>query len=58
MIKGQVLRFGEHNIAHLRKELHKAVDEQKELFTYFKTREIKAQMVESERSFRFTIIRT
>ena len=27
--KGQVLRFGEHNIAYLRKELHSAIDEQK-----------------------------
>ena len=27
--KGQVLRFGEHNIAYLRKELHGAIDEQK-----------------------------
>ena len=27
--KGQVLRFGEHNIAHLRRELHAAIDEQK-----------------------------
>ena len=34
-IQGQVLRFGEHNIAHLRKELHKAVDEQKESFNSF-----------------------
>ena len=34
-IQGQVLRFGEHNIAHLRKELHKAVDEQKESFSSF-----------------------
>ena len=26
-LKGQILRFGEHNIYHLRKELHAAVDE-------------------------------
>ena len=26
-LKGQILRFGEHNICHLRKELHAAVDE-------------------------------
>ena len=26
--KGQLLRFGEHNIAHIRKELHAAVDEE------------------------------
>ena len=26
-LKGQILRFGEHNIAHLRKSLHEGVEE-------------------------------
>ena len=29
MKKGQLLRFGEHNIAHIRRALHEAVDEEK-----------------------------
>ena len=30
-LKGQILRFGEHNIFHLRKELHAAVNENIEM---------------------------
>ena len=32
-LKGQHLRFGEHNIWHLRKELHAAVDENVQMTT-------------------------
>ena len=33
LAKGQVLRFGEHNVAMLRRELHLAVDEEIRLKT-------------------------
>ena len=42
-LKGQILRFGEHNIYHLRKELHAAVDEN-------------IQMTDSEKDLRKTLL--
>lgn len=44
-LKGQLLRFGEHNIAHLRRELHAAVDEEVR-FTTGEQKDVRKQLLD------------